>query len=331
MIRVAINGFGRIGRMVFKAGYKDKDIEFVAVNDLTDTNTLSYLLKYDTSYGNFQAKIEPKPNSLMVDGKELLVYAEKDPSNLPWKKLNIDVVVESTGLFLTRELASKHLKAGAKKVILSAPAKGNDNIKTIVLGVNENSIDKSKDDIISNASCTTNCLAPMAKVLNDNFGIERAYMTTIHAITNDQGLVDSPHKDLRRGRAANHNMVITTSGATTAVAETIPDLKGKMDGVSIRVPIIVGSLTDFVATLKKPATKEKINWLFSEVSKYHLKGVLQYTEDPIVSSDIIGNPHSCIFDSLSTMINGNMVKIIGWYDNEWGYSNRMIDIIKLVI
>ncbi len=331
MIRVAINGFGRIGRMIFRAGYKDKDIEFVAFNDLTDTKTLAYLLKYDTSYRKFPGKIEAKSDSIIVDDKEYFVYAEKDPINLPWKKLNVDVVIESTGLFLTRELASKHLKAGAKKVILSAPVKGSDTIKTIVRGVNENTLDKTKDDIISNASCTTNCLAPMAKVLNDNFGIERAYMTTIHAITNDQGLVDSPHKDLRRGRAANHNMVITTSGATTAVAETIPDLKGKMDGISIRVPIIVGSLTDFVAILKKPATKEKINWLFSEVSKYHMKGVLEYTEDPIVSSDIIGNEHSCIFDSLSTMVNGNMVKIVGWYDNEWGYSNRMIDMIKLVI
>ena len=331
MIRVAINGFGRIGRMIFRAGYKDKDIEFVAFNDLTDTKTLAYLLKYDTSYRKFPGKIEAKSDSIIVDDKEYFVYAEKDPINLPWKKLNVDVVIESTGLFLTRELASKHLKAGAKKVILSAPVKGSDTIKTIVRGVNENTLDKTKDDIISNASCTTNCLAPMAKVLNDNFGIERAYMTTIHAITNDQGLVDSPHKDLMRGRAANHNMVITTSGATTAVAETIPDLKGKMDGISIRVPIIVGSLTDFVAILKKPATKEKINWLFSEVSKYHMKGVLEYTEDPIVSSDIIGNEHSCIFDSLSTMVNGNMVKIVGWYDNEWGYSNRMIDMIKLVI
>ena len=329
MIRVAINGFGRIGRMVFRAGYKDKDIEFVAFNDLTDTKTLAYLLKYDTSYGRFPDPVESRQDSLVINGKEIKVYAEKDPENLPWKNLKIDVVVESTGFFTTKELASKHLKAGARKVILSAPAKGTDLVKTIVKGVNENNIDRSKDFIISNASCTTNCLAPMVKVLNDNFGIETGYMTTIHAMTNDQGLVDGPHKDLRRGRAAAHNMVITTTGAATAVAETIPELKGKLDGMSIRVPIIVGSVTDFVALLKKPATKEKINWLFSEVSKYHLKGILEYTEDPIVSSDIIGNPHSCIFDAQSTMVNGNMVKIIGWYDNELGYSNRMIDMIKL--
>jgi glyceraldehyde-3-phosphate dehydrogenase type I len=329
MVRVAINGFGRIGRMVFRAGYKDKDIEFVAFNDLTDTKTLAYLLKYDTSYGRFPDTVESKQDSLVVNGKEIKVYAEKDPEKLPWKNLKIDVVVESTGFFTTKELASKHLKAGARKVILSAPAKGPDLVKTIVKGVNENTIDKTKDFIISNASCTTNCLAPMVKVLNDNFGIETGYMTTIHAMTNDQGLVDGPHKDLRRGRAAAHNMVITTTGAATAVSETIPELKGKLDGISIRVPIIVGSVTDFVALLKKPATKEKINWLFSEVSKYHLKGILEYTEDSIVSSDIIGNDHSCIFDAQSTMVNGNLVKIIGWYDNEWGYSNRMIDMIKL--
>ncbi|MEK6973866.1 MAG: type I glyceraldehyde-3-phosphate dehydrogenase [Nanoarchaeota archaeon] len=329
MIRVAINGFGRIGRMVFKAGYKDKDMEFVAINDLTDTKTLAYLLKYDTAYRKFQANIEAKSNSLIIDGKEISVTAEKEPEKLPWKKMNVDVVVESTGFFTTKEMASRHLKAGARKVIISAPYRGNEYVKTIVRGVNENNLDKNNDNIISMGSCTTNCLAPMAKVLNDNFVIERAFMTTIHAMTSDQNLVDGPHRDLRRGRAANNNMVITTSGATSSVAEAIPDLKGKMDGVAIRVPIIVGSLTDFVAILKKPATREKINWLFNEVSKYHLKGVLEYTEDPIVSSDIIGNPSSCVFDGLSTMVNGNMAKIMGWYDNEWGYSNRVIDVVKL--
>ena len=329
MIRVAINGFGRIGRMVFKAGYKDKDIQFVAFNDLTNTKTLAYLLKYDTSYGRFDSDIKSTFDSLIIDNKEYKVLAEKDPEKLPWKKMDIDVVIESTGFFVTKELASKHLKAGAKHVILSAPYRGNDYIKTIVKGVNENTLDKNKDTIISMASCTTNCLAPMAKVLNDNFEIERAFMTTVHAVTSDQSIVDSPYRDPRRGRAAYQNIVITSSGATRAVAETIPDLKGKMDGYAIRVPIIVGSLTDFVAILKKPATKEKINWLFSEVSKYHLKGILQYTEDPIVSSDIIGNTYSCIFDGLSTMVNGNLVKILGWYDNEWGYSNRVIDVIKL--
>lgn len=329
MLRIAINGFGRIGRMVFKAGYKDKDIEFVAINDLTDTKTLAYLLKYDTAYRKFQANIETKSNFLIIDGKEISVIAEKEPEKLPWKKMNVDVVVESTGFFTSKEMASRHLKAGARKVIISAPYSGNEYIKTIVKGVNENILDKNKDNIISMGSCTTNCLAPMAKVLNDNFGIERAFMTTIHAMTSDQNLVDGPHHDLRRGRAASNNMVITTSGATSSVAEAIPDLKGKMDGVAIRVPILVGSLTDFVAVLKKPATREKINWLFNEVSKYHLKGVLEYTEDSIVSSDIIGNPNSCIFDGLSTMVNGNMAKIMGWYDNEWGYSNRMIDVIKL--
>ncbi|MBI2671038.1 type I glyceraldehyde-3-phosphate dehydrogenase [Candidatus Woesearchaeota archaeon] len=329
MLRVAINGFGRIGRMVFKAGYKDRNIEFVAFNDLTDTKTLAYLLKYDTVYGRFNANIEAKSNSLVIDGKEYIVLSEKEPEKLPWKKLNVDVVVESTGFFRTRELASKHLKAGARKVILSAPFKGNEYVKTIVRGVNENTLDKNKDDIITNASCTTNCLAPMAKVLNDNYGIEKAFMTTIHGYTSSQNLVDSPNKDLRRGRAAAQNIVITGSGATTAVAETIPELKGKMDGVAFRVPIITGSVIDFVALVKKNTNREHLNWLFSEVSKYHLKGVLQYTEDPIVSSDVIGNTHSCIFDALSTMVNGNLVKVVGWYDNELGYSNRMIDVIKL--
>lgn len=329
MIRVAINGFGRIGRMVFKAGYKDKNIQFIAFNDLTDTKTLAYLLKYDTTYGRFQAGVKATQDSLIIDGKEYKVLSEKEPEKLPWKKLDIDLVVESTGFFRTKELASKHIKAGAKHVILSAPYKGTDYVKTIVKGVNEHTLDKNKDLIITNASCTTNCLAPMAKVLNDNFVIEKAFMTTIHGYTSSQNLVDSPNKDLRRGRAAAQNIVITGSGATTAVAETILDLKGKMNGIAMRVPIITGSVTDFVALVKKPTTKEQVNWLFSEVSKYHLKGVVEYTEDPIVSSDVIGNPHSCIFDSLSTIVNGNLIKIIGWYDNEWGYSNRMIDVIKL--
>lgn len=331
MLRVAINGFGRIGRMVFKAGYKDKNIEFVAFNDLTDTKTLAYLLKYDTTYRKFGAKVESKEDSLIVDGKSYKVLAEKDPEKLPWKKLGVDVVVESTGLFRTKELAGKHLKAGAKKVILSAPYKGSEYIKTIVKGVNENTLNKDKDNIITNASCTTNCLAPMAKVLNDNYGIEKAFMTTIHGYTSSQNLVDSPNKDLRRGRAAAQNIVITGSGATTAVAETIPDLKGKMNGIAMRVPILTGSVTDFVALVKKETTKEHVNWLFSEVSKYHLKGILEYTEDPIVSSDVIGNPNSCILDAQSTMVLGKMVKIVGWYDNEWGYSNRMIDVIKLFL
>lgn len=329
-IRVAINGFGRIGRMVFRAGLKDPSVEFVAVNDLTDIPTLGYLLKYDSIHGMFDGTIETAPDGLLVNGKLLKVCAEKDPEKLPWKDLRIDIAIESTGFYTTKEGCMKHLHAGAKKVLLSAPGKEGE-IKTIVMGVNDSTLAK-EDTIISNASCTTNSLAPIVKVLDDNFGVERGFMTTVHSYTADQRLIDAPHKDLRRGRAAAHEIVPTTTGAAKTVAETLPHLKGKLDGVAIRVPTPDGSLTDFVVVLKKPTTKEQLNWLFSQVSQYHLKGIIRYTEDEIVSSDIIGDPHSCIFDAKSTMVmDGNFVKVLAWYDNEWGYSNRMIDLVKLMM
>ena len=327
MIKVAINGFGRIGRMVFRAG-QNKDIEFVAVNDLTDTKTLAHLLKYDSTHGKFPAQINYDEENLFVDGKKLRVYKEKDPQNLPWKELGVDVVIESTGFFLTKEKANLHIKAGAKKVILSAPAKDADII-TIVKGVNEH--EYNGQEIVSNASCTTNCLAPLVKVLDDNYGIEQGLMTTVHAYTADQRIVDGPHSDLRRARAAAQNIVPTTTGAAKAVTKVIPHLKGKLDGMAIRVPVIDGSLTDFTCSLKKHVTKEQINDLFKNVAQHHLKHVIEYTEDEIVSSDIIGNTNSSIFDAKSTMvIDGKLVKVVSWYDNETGYSNRLIDLVFVV-
>jgi len=332
-IRAAINGFGRIGRMVLKAGLNDKDIEWVAINDLTDNKTLAHLFKYDSAQGRFNGTIKATDNELMINNKKIQVLAEKDPTKLPWKKLKVDVVVESTGFFTTRKGASQHLTAGAKKVLVSAPCKcdpGEEPVKTLVMGVNDN-IYKG-ENLVSNASCTTNCTAPMVKVLNDNFKIKRGYLTTVHAYTADQRLVDAPHKDLRRARAAAHNIVPTTTGAAKSVAETIPELKGKMDGIAIRVPVIAGSITDFVCEIEKETTKEEINKLFREAAKKELKGVIEYSEDPMVSSDIIGNPHSVIFDALSTnVIDGKLVKILGWYDNEYGYSCRMIDMIKVIM
>jgi len=326
MINVAINGFGRIGRIVFRCGFKDKKINFVAFNDLTDAKTLAYLLKYDSVYGKFPGRVEVKNNVLRVNGKKIKVFSEKDPEKLPWKKLKIDVVIESTGIFREKKLAMKHIKAGAKKVIITAPFKGDDFVKTIVLGVNENTITK-EDKIISNASCTTNCLAPMVKVLNDSFGIIEGFMTTVHSYTADQRLVDAPHKDLRRGRSAAINIVPTTTGAAKAVTETIPELKGKLDGMAIRVPTVCGSVTDFVCKVKRETTIEEVNRVFKKASK-KMKGILEYSEEPLVSTDIIANKHSCIFDSLSTRVMGNLVKVIGWYDNEYGYSCRVIDLIK---
>jgi glyceraldehyde 3-phosphate dehydrogenase len=326
MIKVAINGFGRIGRMVFRAG-QNEGIDFVAINDLTDTKTLAHLLKYDSAHGKLNSKVTYDENNLYIDGKQLKVFKEKDPLNLPWKDLGIDVVVESTGFFLSKEKASLHIKAGAKKVILSAPAKDKE-ILTIVKGVNEHQY--NGEEIVSNASCTTNCLAPLVKVLDDNFGVEKGFMTTVHAYTADQRLVDGPHSDLRRARSAAQNIVPTTTGAAKAVSEVIPHLKGKLDGMALRVPVQDGSITDFNCILKKEVTIEQINELFKSAASHHLKGVLEYCEDPIVSSDIIGNPNSSIFDSESTMVMGNFVKVVSWYDNEWGYSNRMIDLIKIV-
>ncbi len=330
MVRVAINGFGRIGRQVFQAGCDDSSIEFVAVNDLTDTKTLAYLLKYDSVHGRANESIEAKDGAIVVNGREIKVFAEKDPSKLPWKGLKIDVVVESTGFFTDREGAMKHIKAGAKKVLISAPAKNPDI--TVVRGVNEHLYDKNKHNIISNASCTTNCLAPIVKVLNDNFKVKRGFMTTIHAYTADQKLVDSPHKDHRRGRTAAVNIVPTTTGAAKAVAEVIPELKGKLDGIALRVPVPDGSVTDFVCEVEKKVTAAEINALFKSVAERELKGVIQYTEDDIVSTDIIHNPNSCIFDSkLTNVMDGNFVKVIAWYDNEWGYSKRMVDVLKILL
>lgn len=328
-IRVAINGFGRIGRMVFRAMMNDPEITVVAINDLTDTKTLAHLLKYDSVHGKLNATVQANEHSLAVNGKEYLVYAQKDPLQLPWKQLDIDVVVESTGFFTKRIDAAKHLQAGAKKILISAPSSDAD--VTIVKGVNEHVYDKTKHHVVNNASCTTNCLAPIVKVLEDNYGIVHGFMTTVHSYTADQRLVDAPHSDLRRARSAALSMVPTTTGAAKAVAEAIPQLKGKLDGISIRVPTPDGSFTDFVCVLKKAVTKEQVNWLFSEVAKYHLKGVLEYTEDPIVSMDIVGNPNSCIFDAkLTHVIDGTLLKIGAWYDNEWGYSNRMVDVVKLM-
>lgn len=327
MINIAINGFGRIGRMVFRAAAQDTQINVVAVNDLTDTKTLAHLLKYDSVHGTFAGNVSYSNNSIIVNNKKIRVYTEKDPLNLPWKQLKVDVVVESTGFFLTKELAGKHLQAGAKKVILSAPAK--DDIKTIVLGVNHHAIGK-KDTIISNASCTTNCLAPIVKVLDDNFGLVDGFMNTVHAYTNDQRLLDLPHDDLRRARAAAENIIPTSTGAAKAIGKVLPHLAGKLDGISIRVPVKDGSLVDFTAELKKPATKAQINAVFKKAAHGSMKKIIQYTEELLVSSDIIGNPHSCIFDASLTMVRGKKIKVFGWYDNEWGYSCRMVDLVKWV-
>ena len=328
-MNIAINGFGRIGRNTFRV-LLENNIYPIALNDICDIKTLIYLLKYDSVYGVLKKDINSYDNKIVIDGHEIIILAEKDPEKLPWHSLNIDVVIESTGLFTKRDDAQKHIKAGAKKVLITAPAKNPDF--TIVKGVNEHLYDKEKHNIISNGSCTTNCLAPIVKVLNDNFKVKRGFMTTVHAYTADQRLVDSPHKDLRRGRSAAFNIVPTTSGATTSVAEVIPELKGKLNGLALRAPIICGSIVDFVAELEKPTSIEEINNLFRSVSNYHLKDILQYTEDEIVSSDIIGNPHSSIFDGRSTMvIVGNFVKVLAWYDNEYGYSSRLLDIIKILI
>ncbi|MGM5484572.1 MAG: type I glyceraldehyde-3-phosphate dehydrogenase [Nanobdellota archaeon] len=328
-MKIAINGFGRIGRMVFRAAYEQgfEGLDIVAVNDLTDTKTLAHLLKYDSIHGRFKGEVSHDDEAIYINGKKILVLSEKDPAQLPWKKLGVEVVAECTGLFRKREDASKHLQAGARKVLISAPAKDPDF--NIVLGVNEHEYNKKKHHIISNASCTTNCLAPVVKVLNDNFGVEKGYMTTVHAFTADQNVQDAPHKkDLRRARAASENIVPTTTGAAKAVTKVIPELDGKLDGMAMRVPVSDGSITDFVATLKKETSPEEINELFKNVAGHHLKGILEYTEDPIVSKDIVGNKHSAIFDSDSTRVNGNMVKIIAWYDNEMGYSHRMVDVLR---
>ena len=330
MINVAINGFGRIGRMVFRAGMNDKKINFVAVNDLTSTENLAYLLKYDSAHGKLKDKVEHTKDSLIVGKKKIKVFAEKDPAQLHWNELKIDVVVESTGFFLTKELASQHLKAGAKKVVLSAPAKS-ENIKTLAYGINHHDYNKAKDHIVSNASCTTNCLSPVAQVLDKNFGIINGLLTTVHGYTSSQKLVDAPHKKFRRGRAAAQNMVPTTTGATSAASKVLPQLKGKMDGMAMRVPLVNGSIIDFTCQLKKPTTVEKVNQAFKSAAQKELKNILKYSEEELVSTDIIGDPHSAILDSkLTQMIGKNTVKVFAWYDNEWGYSCRMIDMVKFI-
>ncbi len=326
-IRVAINGFGRIGRIFCRVALSKSNIEIVAINDLADSRTLSHLFKYDSIHRVFPGTVLHDENSISVDGNKIQVFAEKDPEKLPWAKLNIDVVIESTGHFLDKESAGKHIKAGAKKVIISAPAKG--DIKSVVLGVNDDIL--SKDDvIISNASCTTNCAAPMIKVLDENWGIGDAYISTIHSYTGDQRLHDAPHKDLRRARAAALSIIPTSTGAAKAITKIFPHLEGKMGGCGMRVPVPDGSLTDISCILNKDTTVTEINAAFKKAAENNLKGILQYTEDPIVSIDIVGSPFSCVLDSEFTSVVGRMVKVIGWYDNEMGYSNRIAELVEKV-
>ena len=328
-IKVGINGFGRIGRNFFRALLASgADVQVVGINDLTDTKTLAHLLKYDSVLGRIGVPVSAGDGEITVDGVSIPVFAERDPAALPWGKVGADVVIESTGFFTDAEDARKHVTAGAKKVIISAPAKGEDI--TIVMGVNDADYDPDKDVVISNASCTTNCLAPMAKVIDDAFGIERGLMTTIHAYTNDQRILDFPHSDLRRARAAAVNMIPTSTGAAKAIGLVLPHLKGKLDGYAMRVPVPTGSATDLTVELKTPASKEQVNAAVKAAADGPLKGILQYTEDPIVSTDIVTDPASCIFDAGLTNANGNMVKVLGWYDNEWGYSNRLVDLVGLV-
>lgn len=332
-IKMGINGFGRIGRGFFRAALKDKEfsnlIEIVAVNDITDSRTLAHLLKYDSVFGKFDAEVKAEDDAILVSGKRIKVYSEKDPERLPWKELGVELVLESTGLFTDRAGAEKHIRAGAKKVIVSAPAKDPDI--TLVLGVNERAYDPAKHNIISMASCTTNCLAPIVKVLDEKFGVEYGLMTTCHAYTNDQRLLDLPHRDLRRARAACLSIIPTTTGAARAIGDVIPIMKGKLDGLALRVPVPNGSINDLVVLLKKDVTKEEVNAALKEAAEGRLKGIMAYTEEPIVSVDIIGDSHSAIVDGLSTMVvGGRLVKILAWYDNEWGFSCRLVELSKLI-
>jgi glyceraldehyde 3-phosphate dehydrogenase len=325
-MKVAINGFGRIGRLAFKV-MNEKKMEVVAINDLTDTKTLAHLLKYDSVHGKFNGEVSHDSENIIVNGKKIRIYAIKDPAQLPWKDLKVDVVLESTGRFTDVESAGAHIKAGARKVVISAPATG--EMKTIVLGVNDDTLDGS-ETILSNASCTTNCLAPMVKVLDELAGIENGMMTTIHAYTADQQLQDAPHKDLRRARAAAYSIIPTSTGAAKAVGLVMPHLKGKLNGNAMRVPIPDGSVTDFTCVVKKAVTKEEVNAAFQKAAGGKLKGILEYCVDPIVSIDIVRNPHSCIFDADLTMVIGNTIKVVGWYDNEAGYSNRVVDLMEKI-
>ena len=329
-IRVGINGFGRIGRNYFRALLEQgADIEIVAVNDLGDTATTAHLLKYDTILGRLKQEVTHTADTITVDGKTIKVLAERNPADIPWGELGVDIVIESTGIFTKKADAEKHIAGGAKKVLISAPAKDED--VTIVMGVNQDKYDPANHHVISNASCTTNCVAPMAKVLDENFGIVKGLMTTVHAYTNDQRILDFPHKDLRRARAAAENISPTTTGAAKATALVLPQLKGKLDGIAMRVPVPTGSVTDLVLELSREVTKEEVNAAFQKAAEGELKGILEYTEDPIVSSDIVNAPASCTFDSSLTMVQeGKSVKVIGWYDNEWGYSNRLVDLTVFV-
>ncbi len=331
-IKVGINGFGRIGRLVFRAMVNDPEIEVVAVNDLGDIPTMAHLLKYDSVHGRAFDVVEVTEEGFIADGHAVKVLSEREPSNLPWGELGVDVVVESTGIFKTGELASKHIEAGARKVVITCPAKGEDI--TVVMGVNDGKYDAEKHNIVSNASCTTNCLAPVAKVLLENFGIKRGYMNTIHAYTNDQKILDLPHKDLRRARAAAMSMIPTTTGAARAVSLVLPELAGKLDGFATRVPTPDGSMVDLTVELEREVTVEEINAAMKEAAEGELAGILAYTEDPIVSIDIVDDPHSSIFDAGLTMVMGgksNLVKVVSWYDNEWGYSNRVRDLVKIMM
>ena len=329
MVKVGINGFGRIGRNFFRAALKSgAQFEIVGINDLTDNATLAHLLKYDSILGRLGLPVTYTDDTITVGGKTIKVFAEKDPAALPWASVGADIVIESTGRFTKASDAKKHIEAGAKKVIISAPATDEDF--TIVMGVNDKSYDGSKHHVISNASCTTNCLAPMAKVLHENFGIQRGFMTTVHAYTNDQVILDFPHKDLRRARAAATNIIPTSTGAAKAISLVLPELKGKLDGYALRVPTPTGSITDLTVELSKEVSAAEVNAAIKKAAEGELKGILMYTEDPIVSTDIVTDPHSCIFDAGITKAIGNTVKVAGWYDNEWGYSNRLVDLITLV-
>jgi glyceraldehyde 3-phosphate dehydrogenase len=326
-VKVGINGFGRIGRLVLRQAMDNPNFEIVGINDLCDTKTLAHLLKYDSTHKKFKGDVSVDGNNLLINGKVVSISAQKDPAQLPWKELGCDLVVESTGIFTSREAAAKHIEAGAKKVVISAPAK-NAVDATIVMGVNEKNI-TGKEEVVSNASCTTNCLAPMVKVLQDNFGIVQGFMTTVHAYTNDQNILDLPHKDLRRARSAAMSIIPTSTGAAKAIGEVLPELAGKLDGFAMRVPVSDGSVTDLSVILSREATKDEINAAMKKASEGEMKGVLEYCTDPVVSQDIVGNPSSCIFDSLLTMSSGKMVKVVGWYDNELGYATRVVDLLNI--
>jgi glyceraldehyde 3-phosphate dehydrogenase len=329
-VKIGINGFGRIGRNFFRAAkQRGLDFDFVGINDLGDAATMAHLLKYDSVHGRYPADVSVGADGLVVDGDALRFFAERNPADLPWKEVGAEIVIESTGIFTSREKAAAHLEAGAQKVIISAPAKDED--LTVVLGVNDDAYDPATHHVISNASCTTNCVAPMAKVIDDAFGIEQGFMTTVHAYTNDQSILDMPHSDLRRARAAAVNIIPTSTGAAKATGLVLPNLQGKLDGMAMRVPVPDGSVTDLVATVRREVTVDEINAAFAAAaSQGPLAGKLVYTEDPIVSSDIVGSQASCTFDAASTMVMGKVVKTIGWYDNEWGYSNRLVDLASLV-